>query len=99
MKRIILLGTVVAVMAAMLVASSLSVSAQSTGQTAICAPWSKGWDISKGQWMYQWYRWCYDTVNFDSSYEASWYTENGTWQSADKVNLCPGSGSCTMTTQ
>jgi hypothetical protein len=96
LKRIILLGTVVAVMAAMLAASSLSVSAQSTGQTAICAPWSKGWDISKGQWWFQWYRWCYDPSLYDPAYESSWYTESGDWQWADQVNLCPESGSCTV---
>jgi hypothetical protein len=107
LRRIVLLATVaVAIVAAMLTASALSVSAQSTGQYApatgqavICAPWSKAWDISKGKWYFQWYRWCYDPATSDPSSEASWYTEQGSWQWADKVNLCPGSGTCTMTTQ
>jgi hypothetical protein len=106
LRRIVLLATLaVTIVAAMLAASSLSVSAQSTGQYApvtgqavVCAPWSKAWDISKGQWYYQWYRWCYDPATSDPAYEASWYTEQGSWQWADKVNLCPGSGSCTVTT-
>ncbi|MDQ3286210.1 MAG: hypothetical protein M3P92_11025 [Actinomycetota bacterium] len=55
MKRILLLATVGVVLAAMLVASDLSVgSAQekTTGQVAadVCAPLSKAWDISEGYW-------------------------------------------------
>lgn len=100
MKRIILLVTVGAVVAALMLASSLAVgSAQdATGQTAICSPWSKAWDISKGDWYYQWYRWCYDSSTYDPANESSWYTENGAWQFYDKANLCPGSGTCTVTT-
>ena len=123
-KRIILLVTVVAVMAALIAASSFSVSAQtndqyapatgqasaqypaSSGQAAdtgqaspiICAPWSKAWDISNGNWVYQWYRWCVDTSLYDPSLESSWYTELGDKQTGDPVNLCPGSGNCTMST-
>jgi hypothetical protein len=103
LKRIILMSTIVALMAAMLAASALSVGAQSTvqyapmtGQAVICAPWSKAWDISKGQWYYQWYRWCYDPSLYDPAYEASWYTELGSWEWSDQVNLCPESGSCTV---
>ena len=96
MKRIVLLATVVAIAAAMLVVSSLSAGAQDTGQTAICAPWSKAWDISDGQWYYTWYRWCYDPMSYDPAYESSWYTENGSWEWGDKANLCPESGTCTV---
>ena len=107
MKRIVLLVTVMAVIVAMLAANSLSVSAQdysgqyapATGQTAaICAPWSKVWDVSGGWWYYQWYRWCYDPTYSDPYDESSWYTENGDWQYWDKVNMCPDSGTCTVTT-
>ena len=96
LKRIVLLATVVAIATAMLAASSLSAGAQDTGQTAICAPWSKAWDISEGQWYYSWYRWCYDPTSYDPAYESSWYTENGSWEWGDKANLCPESGTCTV---
>ena len=116
MKRIVLLATVVAVIAAMLAANALSVGAQdysgqyapateqtagqyapATGQTAICAPWSKAWDVSEGWWYFQWYRWCYDPSTSDPSLESSWYQELGDQVWGDKVNLCPESGTCTMT--
>ncbi len=104
LKRIILLATVVAVMAAMIAASALSVTAQEDGQYAsmteqaapICAPWSKAWDISNGWWYFQWYRWCYDPSTSDPYYEGSWYQELGSWEWDEQVNLCPESGSCTM---
>ena len=59
MKRIILLATVGAVVALMMVASFLAEgSAQEEATAQICAPWSKAWDLSQGDWYYQWYRWC-----------------------------------------
>ncbi len=96
LKRIVLLVTIAAVTVAMLAASSLSVSAQTTGQTAICAPWSKAWDISQGQWYFEWYRWCYNPLLYDPYYESSWYTEEGRWEWGETVNLCPESGTCTV---
>ncbi len=57
MKRIVLLATVGALLAAMVAVSALSVNAQDTDQEAICAPWSQEWDISQGWWYFQWYRW------------------------------------------
>ena len=96
MKRIVLLATVVAIAAAMLAASSLSAGAQSTGQTAICAPWSKAWDISEGQWYYTWYRWCYDPATSDPSVEENWYIEGGDWEWGEQANFCPESGTCTV---
>jgi len=99
-KRIILLAAVVAIVAATLAASSvLSIgSAQegSAGQTHVCAPWSKAWDLSEGQWYFSWYRWCYDPALYDPYYESSWYTEQGSWEWGEKANLCPESGTCTM---
>jgi hypothetical protein len=99
MKRIILLVTVGVVVAAMLAANSLSVgSAQeyTEQQAHICAPWSKAWDLSEGQWYFSWYRWCYDPALYDPYYESSWYTEQGSWEWGDKANLCPEAGTCTM---
>ena len=99
MKRIILLVTVGVVVAAMLAANSLSVSSAqegATGQAHICAPWSKAWDLSEGQWYFSWYRWCYDPALYDPYYESSWYTEQGSWEWGDKANLCPEAGTCTM---
>jgi hypothetical protein len=111
LKRIILSATVVVLVAAMIVASALSAGAQGYGQYAsggqygypvaqgpVCAPWSKAWDISNGKWWYQWYRWCYDPATSDPAYEGSWYMEQGDWLWGDPVNLCPESGSCTVTT-
>ena len=100
MKRIIMLVTVGAVVAAIMVASGLAVGSaqEATGKAAICAPWSKAWDISQGDWYFQWYRWCYDPTYFDPAFESNWYTENGDWEFYDKANLCPGTGSCTVST-
>ena len=102
MKRIVLLVTVGVVAASMLVASGLSVGSAQEGtadQANICAPWSKAWDVSEGQWYFSWYRWCYDPTYFDPAYESSWYTENGSWEWGKKANLCPESGKCTMSPQ
>jgi len=103
LKRIILAAMVMAIAAALLAVNSLSVIAQEEGQyatemgqTKICAPWSKAWDVSDGQWYYDWYRWCVDPSLYDPAYESSWYTEQGGTGWGDQVNLCPGSGSCTM---
>ncbi len=103
MKRIILSATVVAITAALLAVSSLAVTAQEggqyaaeTGQTVICAPWSKAWDLSKGQWYYDWYRWCVDPSLHDPSVESSWYTEQGGSEWGEQANLCPESGRCTI---
>ena len=94
MKRIIVLVTVVAVVAATVAFSALSVGAQTTGQTppgqtTLCAPWSKEWDISGGWWYFSWYRWCHDP-----SIEGAWYRDWGNWEWSDPVNLCPESGDC-----
>ena len=99
MKRMILLVTVGVVVAAMLAANSLSVGSTqegAAGQAHICAPWSKAWDLSEGQWYFSWYRWCYDPALYDPYYESSWYTEQGSWEWGDKANLCPEAGTCTM---
>ena len=100
MKRIILRVTLGAVVTATMVVSGLTVGSaqEATGQTQICAPWSKAWDISKGDWYYQWYRWCYDPSTSDPYDESSWYTENGDWVYWDKANMCPDSGTCTVST-
>jgi hypothetical protein len=98
LKRIVFLVTVGVVVASMLVTSGLSVSSaqEGTDQAAVCAPWSKAWNISEGQWYFSWYRWCYDPTYFDPAYESSWYTENGSWELGEKANLCPERGTCTM---
>ena len=108
LKRIILSATLVALTAAMLAVSSLAVSAQdysaqyeesapATAQsTIICAPWSKSWDISNGRWVYTWYRWCVDPSLYDPSVESSWYIEWGDKVKGEQANLCPESGSCTV---
>src|SRR5918992_4026915 len=82
MKRIVLLATVGVVVAAMLAASGLSVgnAQESVGQTDICAPWSKTWDLSEGQWYFTWYRWCYDPWVSDPWVEENWYIEEGDWE-------------------
>ncbi len=141
--RIIMLTMLVAVTAAMLLASSLVVLAQEDGQyasevppdpgteqppatdptmeqppatdpateqpattdpateqpattTIICAPWSKEWNISQGQWVYDWYRWCVDSSTYDPAVESSWYKEQGGREYGEQVNLCPESGTCTV---
>jgi hypothetical protein len=99
LKRIVLLVTVGAIIAAMVAASTWSVSsAQDSAQIGVCAPWSKDWDISGGWWYFSWYRWCYDPSISDPSFEGSWYREQGSWEWSDQVNLCPESGVCKMST-
>lgn len=105
LKRIMLLATTLILTAIMISLSALSVTAlgqdqysSTTGQAAVCAPWSKDWDISKGRWWFQWYRWCYDPSTSDPAYEASWYKDLSTWEWGDQVNLCPESGTCTVST-
>jgi hypothetical protein len=94
-KRIGLWAMVGAVMAAMMAAEALSsVSAQDTQHAAICAPWSKEWDVSKGWWYFDWYRWCYDPSTSDPSVVDSWYREWGDSEWGNQVNLCPESGVC-----
>ncbi len=112
MKRISLSATMVAITVAMLALSSLSSAQEDgqyasgdqyapiptiTVQTSIiCAPWSKEWDISQGQWHYDWYRWCVDTSVYDPLQESSWYIEWGAREQGEQVNLCPESGRCTV---
>jgi hypothetical protein len=64
--------------------------------TIICAPWSKEWNISQGQWVYDWYRWCVDSSTYDPVVESSWYKEQGGREYGEQVNLCPESGTCTV---
>ena len=64
--------------------------------TVICAPWSKAWDLTEGQWYYDWYRWCVDPAVYDPSVESSWYMETGGSEWGEVANLCPESGTCTM---
>jgi hypothetical protein len=64
--------------------------------TVICAPWSKAWDISKGQWYFDWYRWCVDPSLYDPALESSWYTEGGNRVLGEQANLCPERGTCTI---
>jgi hypothetical protein len=71
-------------------------AAPAAQSTVICAPWSKSWDISKGRWVYTWYRWCVDTSLYDPSVESSWYIEWGDTVRGEQANLCPESGSCTV---
>lgn len=98
-KRIFLLAAVVVVVAATFATSVLSIGHAQEGTavpTQICAPWSKEWDVSEGRWYFTWYRWCYDPSVSDPSYEENWYTELGNWEWGDQVNMCPESGTCTM---
>jgi hypothetical protein len=62
----------------------------------ICAPWSKSWDISKGQWYYDWYRWCVDPSLYDPAVESSWYIKKGNRVQGEPANLCPEKGNCTV---
>jgi hypothetical protein len=64
--------------------------------TIICAPWSKEWDVSEGQWISDWYRWCVDSSVYDPAVESSWYREWGSREYGGQVNLCPESGRCTV---
>jgi hypothetical protein len=98
-RRIFLLATLVAVVTVMFAASIVSVgSAQedTSGQADICAPWSKLWDLSEGKWYFTWYRWCYNPELYDPYYESSWYMEEGSWDWGEQANLCPESGTCTV---
>ncbi len=67
-----------------------------TVQTYLCAPWSKEWSLSDGQWVYDWYRWCVDTSLYDPAVESSWEREWGAREVYGQANLCPEKGTCTM---
>ncbi len=62
----------------------------------ICAPWSKAYDLQKGQWVYQWYRWCVDPSSSDPSVESSWHMQEGETVQEEQANLCPEKGTCTL---
>jgi len=106
LKRIILSATLVATIAAMIGVNTLSVTAQDYGQSdpttaaapsgEICAPWSKAYDLQKGQWVYQWYRWCVDPSSSDPSVESSWHMQEGDTVQEEQANLCPEKGTCTL---
>jgi hypothetical protein len=64
--------------------------------STMCAPWSKEWSISGGQWYYDWYRWCVNPSAYDPLYESSWYKEQGGREYGEQVNLCPETGRCTV---
>ena len=72
------------------------VTEQPATTTIICAPWSKEWDVSEGQWVSDWYRWCVDSSVYDPAVESSWYREWGSREYGGQVNLCPESGRCTV---
>src|SRR5215210_2050459 len=106
LKRIILSVSLVATIAAMIGVNTLSVTAQDYGQSdpttaaapsgEICAPWSKAYDLQKGQWVYQWYRWCVDPSSSDPSLESSWHMQEGETVQEEQANLCPEKGTCTL---
>ena len=76
MRRMILVVVVVAIMAAMLVGSGLSASAQMPGETVSCSPWQQEWHQNdNGWWWYWWYRWCYNP-----SIQGAWYQDWDGWE-------------------
>jgi hypothetical protein len=99
-KRVFSLAVVVAVAAVALAASSFmsvgSTQEGATEQAHICAPWSKAWDISEGHWYFVWYRWCYDPAISDPSVEENWSIEEANWEWSEQANMCPESGTCTV---
>ncbi len=76
MRRIILLATVAAVMAAMMMVSALSVSSQTMpGEDVHCGPWVQDWNISEGWWYFWWLRHCHNP-----SIEGGWHIEWDGWE-------------------
>ena len=76
MRRIFLVLTVAALMAAMVMVSALSASAQMPGQDVSCAPWQQmDWGVSEGWWYYWWGRWCYNP-----SIEGGWHINWDGWE-------------------
>src|SRR5215213_9706113 len=94
-RRIFLLAVVTAMFAASIVSVG-SAQEDTSGQADICAPWSKLWDLSDGKWYFTWYRWCYNPELYDPYDESSWYMEEGSWEWGEQANLCPESGTCTV---
>jgi hypothetical protein len=41
-------------------------------------------------------RWCYNPELYDPYDESSWYMEEGSWEWGEQANLCPESGTCTV---
>ena len=74
-RRLVVVLTVVAVMAATLAGGALSAGAQ-PGRTVACAPWQQAWYISRSEWWYWWnWRWCYNP-----SLERAWYVDWAGWE-------------------
>ncbi len=107
MKLTILSIAVVAVTTVTLAASFLLGGQEAFGQyddqyasatvpAIVCAPWSKEWGLSDGQWYFDWYRWCVDTSLWDPAYEGSWEIEWGAREWKGQANLCPEKGTCTI---
>ncbi len=76
MRRLVVVLVTVAIMAATMMGSTLTASAQVPGQTVACAPWQQAWYISyTGYYYYWWWRWCYNP-----SIQGSWYIDWAGWQ-------------------
>ena len=85
-RRLLVVLTVVAIMAATLAGGALSAGAQVPGQVQYCAPWQLAWYVSESGWWYSWnWRWCYNP-----SILGGWFVDWAGWQWDGYAGLRPG---------
>ena len=78
MRRLVVILAVAAIMAAMMLGTALTASAQMVGQPT-CGPWQQARYVSASGWPYfWWWRWC---INYTVAPEdQSWYVDWAGWE-------------------
>src|SRR3954464_12562506 len=79
MRRIFLLAMAAAVLAVMIMVSSLSAGAEPMPGAPTCEPWQQEWHMSdSGAPYFWWWRWC---INYSVApgYQ-NWYVDWGGWE-------------------
>jgi hypothetical protein len=76
-RRLIVILAVAAIMAATMLGTALTASAQMVGQPT-CGPWQQARYVSASGWPYFWnWRWC---INYSEGPEAKWYVDWAGWE-------------------
>ena len=72
MRRLVVILAVAAIMAATMLGTALTASAQMPGQP-ICGPWQQARYVSASGWPYIWnWRWCHNPSEQGDPYYVDW---------------------------